>query len=387
MTHSRPSQGWACCCLLDGRLRLPPSAERDAGLPFSVAYLAIIPVLQVPLIFCLALFPTSVKSPEAPLAPNKETQARSILLGMLAGMTISVVAAVFSTIVLGSYGYTLFLMTPVVVGAVAAYIANRDGKGDGGRTGKAVMGALGLGALAIIGVATEGAICLVMASPLIILLGMVGGSMGQIAAEFRKPRTTLSSLAVLPILFLAESAFPPKSEFVSVESIEIAASPDQVWRSITQMGEITDAPTIPFSWLAYPIAGKIDGEGVGAIRMGVFSTGTAYERVTVWEQGQRLWFDVLSNPPALREFSPYGEIKTPHTAGYFTTRYARFDITPLGDGRARLSLETLHDLKLEPALYWTPIAQWAVWENKKRVLAHFAKQAEAVVSKPSDGTN
>lgn len=356
---------------------------RDAGLPFSIAYLAIVPVLQGPLIIFLALFPTSAKRVETQAAPasNKEAQARPILLGMLAGMAISVATAALATLVFGSYGYTLFLVTPIVVGGVAAYVANSSGDTSDIRTGKAVMGALGLGALGIMGVAVEGAICLVMASPLIILLGMVGGAIGQILAEQRGRRTTLTSLAVLPFLFLGETVFPPKSEFVSVESIVIAANPDQVWRSITEMGEIAEPPAIPFGWLAYPVSGQIDGEGAGAVRRGVFSTGIAYERVTVWEPGQRLWFDVLSNPPALRELSPYGEIRTPHMAGYFTTRYARFNITPVGNGRTKLSLETLHTLKLEPALYWTPIAQWAVHENKTRVLTHFAQQAETAARK------
>jgi hypothetical protein len=226
-----------------------------------------------------------------------------------------------------------------------------------------------------------------MASPLMIGLGILGGAIGETSAKRKHERATLTSIAMLPFLFLVEAAFPPKAEFVTIETVDVAASPEEVWQSITHMGEITERPAVPFGWLAYPVAGEIDGEGAGAVRRGVFSTGIAYERVTVWEPGRRLWFDVLSNPPALRELSPYGDIRTPHLNGYFTTAYAHFDIVPLGEGKARLSLETLHNLNLEPAIYWTPIAQWAVRQNKKRVLAHFALQAEAAASTSPDRTN
>ncbi|MFT3725581.1 MAG: hypothetical protein QM773_18585 [Hyphomonadaceae bacterium] len=340
----------------------------------------VMPALQLPMIALLSLLmPTGTKVRHAEPAP-RHTGAITIpaMQGALAGMTISLTACAFGTLVMQSYGYTLFFATPLVVGVTAAYVANRRADIGLAKTNKVVLAALGLGAAAIMGVAIEGAICLIMASPLIVGIGYVGGVIGYVAAKSRSGgRTTLSGIAALPLLFMLEAAFPPRGDFVSLESIDVAAGPDEVWRSITHMGSIDVPPSAPFGWgLAYPVSGEIDGEGVGAVRRGVFSTGVAYERVTEWEPGRKLWFDVLSDPPALKELSPYDQVQAPHLAGYFTTAYARFSITPLGDGRTRLSLETLHTLDLDPALYWTPIAQWAVHENKKRVLAHFASQAE-----------
>ncbi len=109
-----------------------------------------------------------------------------------------------------------------------------------------------------------------------------------------------------------------------------------------------------------------------------FSTGVAYERVTEWDRGKRLSFIVLSDPPTLRELSPYRKVNAPHVNGYFRTLDARFTITRLGNGHTRLSLATRHELDLSPAFYWMPIAQWAVHTNKRRVLEHFAHQAEAI---------
>jgi hypothetical protein len=119
---------------------------------------------------------------------------------------------------------------------------------------------------------------------------------------------------------------------------------------------------------------------VGAIREGVFSTGIAHERVTVWEPGSRLEFIVLSDPPSMRELSPHDHVHAPHVNGYFRTLDARFAITPLANGRTRLSLTTQHELDLGPAYYWLPMAKWAVHANKQRVLQHFARQAESAAA-------
>jgi ribosome-associated toxin RatA of RatAB toxin-antitoxin module len=79
----------------------------------------------------------------------------------------------------------------------------------------------------------------------------------------------------------------------------------------------------------------------------------------------------------MRELSPYEHVNAPHVEGYFHTLDARFTITPLANGKTRLSLATHHELDLEPALYWVPIAEWITHANKMRVLTHFRDQAEA----------
>jgi hypothetical protein len=121
----------------------------------------------------------------------------------------------------------------------------------------------------------------------------------------------------------------------------------------------------------------IHGDGVGAIREGHFSTGIAFERVIEWTPGRRLTFDVLSDAPSMAELSPYARVNAPHVAGYFRTRTARFDLEPLPGGGTRLTLTTTHELDLNPAFYWTPIAEWVTRQNKARVLSHFKRLAEA----------
>jgi hypothetical protein len=138
--------------------------------------------------------------------------------------------------------------------------------------------------------------------------------------------------------------------------------------------------------LAYPIRSRIIGQGVGAVRIGIFSTGVARERITTWTPGRRLAFAVLSQPPAMTELSPYAEVHAPHVRGYFDTVSTSFDLQPLPGGGTRLVLEASHVLRLDPVLYWEPVARWAIHQNSERVLRHIRSRAEAAAGRtPAEG--
>lgn len=349
---------------------------RDANIDPASAILAAIPLAQIGVIVWLS-FASRREQHEAPVEITAPSKSSTIARGLLIGAALTLGATALSTLIFRVYGYTLFIATPCVIGAVTAYLGRRDGNLDFGASLKLAMFSLLLGGAALLGFAVEGVICLIMAAPLIATMGLLGALLGYAIAGIRGHPRSAASLALLPLLMVGEFAAPPRASFESIESVDVAASPDAVWDAIVHMGPIPEPPPPPFRWgLAYPMSGEIDGEGVGAIRRGVFSTGVAYERVTEWTPGRALSFIVLSDPPTMREVSPYENVLAPHAAGYFRTADAIFTITPISADVTRLTLTTHHDLDLEPAFYWMPFAQWAVHTNKVRVLNHFRQQAE-----------
>ena len=354
--------------------------SRHVASPVWPAGLAIVPVVQIFVIAWFALAPDRLRGDETGDEAARRKAAEAAVHGLLAGIGLIVGSVAVSAVILHVYGYTLFLGSPFVIALCVAYLANRGAPVSGARTFQVVTLAFLFGAAALVGFAFEGLICLVMASPLIAGMGLIGAFFGVELSKIGRPGrgVTLSAVAVLPALLAAEALSPPRATFETVETIDIAATAPRVWDAVVHMRAIPKPPAPPFGWgLAYPQRGEISGEGVGAVRMGVFSTGVAYERVTRWEPSARLWFIVLSDPPTMRELSPYPQVNAPHLTGMFHTRDARFGLTPLPDGGTRLSLTTQHDLALAPAVYWEPIARWAVHTNKRRVLAHFKAQAEA----------
>jgi hypothetical protein len=365
----------------------------DAGLSGWLAVPVVAPVLQLPILAVLALLP-SRPSPPPPARPQPDTvEARTAawpaaVQGVLAAIGLTLLAVALGALVFRSYGYGLFVVSPFVIGAATGWLANRRGDVGGRVTAQLVAVATTLGGAALLAAAFEGAICLVMASPLGLLVALAGGALGR-AAAVRTPGSSANALvgvALLPAVFASEQLAPGGVTFATEEAIEVAAPPGAVWAALVDMGEITAEPALPFRLgIAYPLRGEIVGAGVGATRLGVFSTGVARERITAWEPGRLLAFAVLSEPPAMRELSPYAHVHAPHLAGYFRTLATAFALEPLeGDRRTRIRERTDHALDLDPLVYWLPVARWLIHRNNTRVLEHVRDRAERA-ARAADG--
>lgn len=337
---------------------------------------AIFPALQIIVIALLAVMPRRRGEPEARRADDVDLA--NVMRGVLAGVAIIVAAVLISALTLGAYGWGLFVATPFVVGMTTGYIVNRRTPQTGGRTMSHVLAAGALGGLALLMLALEGFMCIILVAPLGLAAAALGGAFGRAIAMFghdgNKP---LMSVAILPALFALEASMPPAIPIDTAETIDIAASPDAVWRAITSEQPIGLSPGLPgVAGLAYPVRSRLLHEGVGATRLGVFSTGTAVERVTEWKPGRLLAFTVLSQPPAMEEMSPYRHLHTPHLTGYVVTGDTRYMLSPLRDGGTRLTLQAQTVLRIDPIAYWEPIARWAFRMNVRRVLSSAKLRAE-----------
>jgi uncharacterized membrane protein YhaH (DUF805 family) len=376
---------WALAYLLLSAWVLAALAFRraaDSGVGGWIAAYAIVPLVQIPVIAALSILPSRPQTEPATVvgrAPAAETGWMSAVQGMIAGMALTLFAVAVGALVFGAYGFGIFFVAPFVIGATTGYLVNRKSDMGGARTLGLVVGATALGGIALVAAALEGIVCIVLAAPLALLVAMVGGFLGRAIAlrTRRSPMQTLSGVVLLPLVFALESALPATTTFHTYQTIRIAAPPETVWRAIVQMAPITEPPTLPFRLgVAYPLGGEIIGEGVGALRRGAFSTGVALERVAEWVPERKLSLVVLNDVPAMRELSPYRHVHAPHVVGYFQTTEVSFEIRPQANGDTVLVERSSHELKLEPVLYWLPLARWVVTENNARVLAHIRHQAE-----------
>lgn len=353
---------------------------REANGYYALAVLSVVPVIQLAVIPLLAMLPTRA-SPEPASGTEAEVPASrkpDVVHGLLAGIAIVVLAVLVSAVTFGAYGWGLFVTTPFTVGLTTGFLVNRRVDQGGSETVALALAAAGLGSLALVILALEGAVCIAMAAPLAIPVTIVGGVIGRDLAQVgRNRRSPLASVAVLPMVFMLEAAMPPEVPIATARQIAIAAPPEAVWAALTSGEPIRVRPGLTaVAGLAYPISGRIEGEGAKRTRTGTFSTGIAREKVTEWVPGHTLAFRVLSQPAAMEEMSPYRRVHAPHLVGYFETDETRFELVPLANGRTRLIVRAQHLLRIDPALYWEPIARLAIRDNVDRVLRDIAEKSE-----------
>jgi uncharacterized membrane protein YhaH (DUF805 family) len=368
----------------------------DANNGAWAAAFAITPIVQIPVILALCFAPSQPDRDLVGCFASSETDREprttvphagssqpilwaSAVRGVLAGVALTAAAVALGTLVFGTYGSTLFLLTPFVVGIVSAYTANHQSDIGGRQTAWTVFIAVLLGGLTLVAVAVEGVICIVMAAPLGLGMALLGGVLGRaMALQARRPAgQPLQCIALLPLMFALEHVLPPSAHFQTEQTITVAAPPELVWKSILSTDPIEGPLALPFRLgVAYPLRGEFRGEGVGAERLGEFSTGTAIERVTEWVPDRKLAFVVVRDIPGMRELSPYEHVHAPHVIGYFRTTYTSFELVRRSDGGTDIIERTSHELRLDPVPYWLPMARWIVRQNNARVLEHIRIHAE-----------
>jgi len=354
----------------------------DAGIAEWVAAFVIAPIVQIPAILVLCILPSRART-EPSAAADQASERRLDWVagaqGVLAGIGLTLASVAVGALVFGSYGFGMFVVSPFVIGATAGYLANRRGNVGSFRTALVVTIACALGGIALVAVALEGLVCIILGAPLGLGVALLGGLFGREVALYstRSGRQTLSSFALLPLVFAVESVVSPSTAFDTRETIIVDAPAAMVWNAIVNMDPLDEPTALPFRLgVAYPRGGRIVGEGIGATRFGEFSTGTAVERITDWLPGRKLAFTVISGVPAMRELSPYQNVHAPHVVGYFTTMSTSFELLPQSDGRTKIVEESSHRLRLDPIFYWLPFARLIIHENNARVLAHIRAQSE-----------
>jgi uncharacterized membrane protein YhaH (DUF805 family) len=352
----------------------------DADVSGWIAAFAIAPVVQIPTIVLLSALPSRWRGGDRTAARHgAQLDWATASRGLVIGVAVTLFAVAISTLLFGSYGFGVFVASPFTIGATTGYYANRKTDVGSWPTAKLASGALLLGGLGLVMVALEGLICILMAAPLGIASALVGALLGRAIAVYtrRPPRQALWGFAMLPLIFAVESALPTVVQFETHARIQARAPPSVVWKVLVNTDLSHEPVALPFRWgLAYPIRGEVLGDGIGSIRIGEFSTGTVRERVTEWIPDRKLAFIMLNEVPAMRELSPYTTVHAPHVVGYFRTTNTSFELAPLTDGGTELIERTSHELRLEPVLYWLPLARWVVHNNNARVLTHIKRQAE-----------
>lgn len=363
---------------------------RDAALPLWLVLFFFAPFVNLLFFAILCTVPGRVSVPPVEPQPADidfwpHSALGSAALATLFAAAIGVLGAYFAIVVLGNYGWTLFVALPFAMGYVAVWIYSRTGHRTLLDVVIVVSWTIFWTAIGITAIAIEGWICVAMAFPFAWVLAFLGGFLAlQIhnrqALSSLRPHTLGAILLSLPLLFGAEhAAAPPVPRFQVHTSIDIAAPPDIVWNRIISFPELPP-PTewiFHYAHISYPIEARIHGEGLTADRECRFSTGSFKEPILAWEPAKHFAFGVADEPLLMTETSPYGQIHVRHLEDHdFQPERADFFLTPLPNGHTRLEGVTLYRNKMWPAQYWRLWTDLIVHGIHRRVFLHVKKLAE-----------
>jgi hypothetical protein len=274
----------------------------------------------------------------------------------------------------GFYGWTIFVLLPVLLGGLAAWVFRPTTMGRAAATG-ALSTMVAACSLLLFGL--EGAYCIVMALPLAMPLGALGAVL-----VYRSESSNLATRSLAMLLLLQPAgvtwdvnARPPVFDVRT--SIEIAATPEQVWKRVVTFSELPE----PHEWyfragVAYPQRARIVGSGAGAIRYCEFSTGPFVEPIEVWDEPRLLRFRVTENPAPMHELSPYAHVAPKHLHGYLVSELGQFRLTELANHHTLLEGTTWYRNGLWPSQYWRLWSDAIIHRIHLRVLAHIRTLAE-----------
>lgn len=374
---------WAAPFLCIG-MSLSVRRLADAGRSPWWALFFVVPWANYILMAALALLPTRANQGRMVVTPPvEEPSSRDALVALAASVALTIPMVALNALVLRTYSAGLFLGTPFSLGVVAAYFYNWKRLHSLRTTFWVVTAGMAFAAVALIAVALEGMVCILMAAPLALFIALAGAVVGrQMAIRGTEDIIRVGAVIVLtPFVPAAGPALRPVVHEVRSELV-VNAPIEVVWRRVVAFGDLAEPPGLLFRLgVAYPLRATIAGAGVGAIRRCEFSTGTFVEPITAWDEPRRLAFDVTSEPRPMRELSPYQAVNAPHLDGFLRSRRGEFRLVALPDGRTRLAGSTWYTVAMAPEGYWQVFADGIIHRIHLRVLRHVRSLAEADIGR------
>lgn len=291
---------------------------------------------------------------------------------------ISAIIVAFAVTVLQDYGIIMFCCMPFFMGWAAIHIYTYHEKKSNRRMGLMAFCTMFATCMLLLLSGVEGMLCILMVSPLVFGVVVLGAIIGNLTRKWRKNNRYLSSMALmLPLLMGIESRVATDGDMIKVSTVAIIdASPEKVWSQVVEFPEIPE----PEDWffktgIAYPISAHIEGQGVGAVRYCSFTTGSFVEPITAWEAPYRLAFDVKERPEPLKHFIPHRKVPA-NMYQYFVSTRGEFLLEELENGKTRLTGTTWYYHKIRPTIYWSWWSELIIHKIHERVLGHIKINAE-----------
>jgi hypothetical protein len=242
----------------------------------------------------------------------------------------------------GSYGWAFVVGIPATMGFVLGY---NSGAGRALR----IFGVIFLVAGVVAGAITlhiAGVLCGVVAACIMLLPTAAGVVLGGTARRRKgRPPAVATSIVLLVscgALLAGEPRLEPLPDVEEVTTRRVVGmAPERAWQALVFYEEVDfEPPLLARIGLPHPLRTEGRVTAVGDVKRCVYSTGHLRKRITAFEPGRRLAFDVI-------EQQGIEDRSVELVRGSF-----RFE--PLGDGRTEVVLSTVYRPLLSARPAWRP---------------------------------
>lgn len=316
---------------------------------------------------------------------REQLRERSIRLALLLATVYGVLARLSASTkmldgVMGVMTFAFIFIVPVVIGYIAVRPAEKP-------TIAFRIFAPWIPCFLIVLVAAalgwEGAICIAMALPVMLVLSSFGGCIAGMEAG-RRPAMTMPFVLALPYIFgtLEHRRAVPLRLTVTRTETEIAAPPSAVWPLVASVDSIRPEEEHPALFTSigfpHPVSAVLDRPGVGGVRKASFTGGLLFtETVTDWQPGRRLSFTIRPNTSSIppTTLDPHVRIG----GKYFDVLSGTYVLEPIANGHTRLVLLSEHRVSTPFNFYagwWADRVMHSIQSNILEVIRERAERTQ-----------
>jgi hypothetical protein len=226
----------------------------------------------------------------------------------------------------------------------------------------------------------EGSICLVMATPAVLVSSSVGGLLAGSLADGAARNAGAAVVLLLPFALgpVEERRGAPSTEREVLTQIRIDAGREAVWDEIVEVPLIQADEFRPRLvhriGLPHPLSATLSGAGVGATREATFARGVRFiETIYEWREGESLGFAIQVEAESANAFDEHVTIG----GEYFDVLDGRYRIEVLEGGGTVLHLASRYRLSTRFNVYSSLWADLIMRSIQESILEVIKARAEA----------
>jgi len=263
--------------------------------------------------------------------------------------------------------FSEFIIIPILIGLIIAYfLRNLPAISTRKLAGYSCYNTIIIIALSAIFL-HEGAICLVIVSPLLIVfifLGMLGGR-----SMFHRDNEILnvSVFGLLMLVFIVDSLSKHNYTNMVADEVVINAPVSEVWKHVVAYKRI-EAPNKYWLFqigMPSPVESTAEGYYLGAKRKCIFSNGYVFdEKIVTYDVNKNLTFDITHQP------------RDPEIMGHIDILRGQFLLHDNGDNTTTLTGNSWYKLYVFPTWYYDIWAKSITRNVHLRVMEHIKQLSE-----------